>query len=882
MDSNAIFRCIRACRGAVLVLLLAGICALPAMSQDAGFGSITGTVTDPNHAVIPGATVTVLQEDTGVKRDLETTSSGSYSATFLKPGKYEVSVSAKGFAKFDQKNIPVLVGQVLTINAELPLAGGQDTVTVTGEAPLLDTEKVGQSQEIGQELLASLPINGRRFDNVVLLTPNVAPDGASGLIAYRGVSGLYNTNLIDGANNNQAFFSEARGRAIGAPYVYSTDSIQEFQTAASSYGAEFGQAAGGQINAVSKYGTNKFHGDLFYDLRYPSLNALDPYGKSRKLFTQPVHQQHQFGGSIGGPIVKDKAFFFLTYDGFRKVNPIVYLSNFDPTTATCPAPLTAAQCTAALNYVTGKSVGMGNTANEGIFPRLVKQDILFPKLDLQLNEKNHISAEGNIQNFNEPNGYNTSNTVTNGGVTQNGVATASYADKGCGVADPITATVTLGGASVSKTGTLTVLPASAGSVKFVAADTTNIALKGTGGIGRQEFSTLSFQVFDTTGSKVAGNLVDFVFADTGTATTVGGLTLNPASATSVADGTVTTLVSGGTIPTSVRVVATIHGGSPAITSLSNVLVVSTGVPDQPHFSLATEIGNCEGLDFDQVCSIVTATLGDHFGNPVPDGTAVNFTTEGGVIDASCLTGSLLGAQTTPAGQTTNSKVGPGSGRCSVTLLAGNPRPANGRVTVLAYALGEESLFDANGNNVFDASDTFADKSPDIFRDDNENGVWTAGEPCIGPNSNRTCSTAGDGQYNGVLRNPQLPSTQILRVSDQLVQIFSGSHASVIFTPAAISCTVGGTANVQVRVTDEIGNVMPAGTTIAFSTSFDLGSDKVSVFPTSVTVNNVVLAVGQPLLIPTYNVTVACAGSGMLFATVTTPGKVETTASVPIN
>ncbi len=422
MDSNAIFRCIRACRGAVLVLLLAGICALPAMSQDAGFGSITGTVTDPNHAVIPGATVTVLQEDTGVKRDLETTSSGSYSATFLKPGKYEVSVSAKGFAKFDQKNIPVLVGQVLTINAELPLAGGQDTVTVTGEAPLLDTEKVGQSQEIGQELLASLPINGRRFDNVVLLTPNVAPDGASGLIAYRGVSGLYNTNLIDGANNNQAFFSEARGRAIGAPYVYSTDSIQEFQTAASSYGAEFGQAAGGQINAVSKYGTNKFHGDLFYDLRYPSLNALDPYGKSRKLFTQPVHQQHQFGGSIGGPIVKDKAFFFLTYDGFRKVNPIVYLSNFDPTTATCPAPLTAAQCTAALNYVTGKSVGMGNTANEGIFPRLVKQDILFPKLDLQLNEKNHISAEGNIQNFNEPNGYNTSNTVTNGGVTQNGVA----------------------------------------------------------------------------------------------------------------------------------------------------------------------------------------------------------------------------------------------------------------------------------------------------------------------------------------------------------------------------------------------------------------------------------------------------------------------------
>ena len=448
-------------------------------------------------------------------------------------------------------------------------------------------------------------------------------------------------------------------------------------------------------------------------------------------------------------------------------------------------------------------------------------------------------------------------------LTQNGVATASYTDKGCGVADPITATVVLGGASVSRTGTLTVLPASAGSVKFVSADTTNIALKGTGGIGRQEFSTLRFQVFDTTGSQVAGKLVDFVFADSGTASTVGGLTLNPASATSAADGSVTTLVSGGTMPTSVRVVATVHGSSPAITSLSNLLVVSTGVPDQRHFSLSTQTGNCEGLDFDQTCSIVTATLGDHFGNRAPDGTAVNFSTEGGVNDASCVTSAMTGT-------------------CSVTLRASSPRPANGRVTVLAYAVGEENLVDANGNNLFDAGDTFVDKSPDIFRDDNENGLWSAGEPCIGPNSNGTCSTPGDGQYNGVLRNPQLPSAQTLRVSGQLVQLFSGSHANVTFTPAALTCTVGGTADVQVRVTDEIGNVMPAGTTIAFSTFFGFGVADTSVVPASVTVNNVVLAVGEPLLIPTYNVTVACAGSGKLFATVTTPAKVETTVSMPIN
>jgi hypothetical protein len=416
-------RSFRGClRATLFVIMMLAALTLPAFAQDAGFGTISGTVTDPNHSVLGGATVTVIQSDTGIKRDLQTTSTGGYSAAFLKPGRYEVLVAASGFAKVNRKDITVPVGQIVTIDFEMPVASAESTVTITGDAPLIDTEKIGASQEIGENLLSNLPINARRFDNIVLMTPNVAPDGTSGLIAYRGVSGLYNTNLIDGANNNQAFFSEARGRAIGAPYVYSTDSIQEFQSAASSYGAEFGQAAGGQINAVSKSGTNRFHGDLFYYLRYPDLNALDPYGKAHGLFTQPVHQQHQYGGSVGGPILRDKLFFFFTYDGFRKVNPIVYLTNFNFSTFVCPVQLTAAQCQAALDYTSGKSTGMFGFTNQGIFPRLVSQDIYFPKLDWQVNPKNHVSVEFNWQNFKEPNGYNTSNTVTNGGVTQNGSA----------------------------------------------------------------------------------------------------------------------------------------------------------------------------------------------------------------------------------------------------------------------------------------------------------------------------------------------------------------------------------------------------------------------------------------------------------------------------
>ncbi|MEY4156097.1 MAG: hypothetical protein RJB64_818 [Pseudomonadota bacterium] len=450
-------------------------------------------------------------------------------------------------------------------------------------------------------------------------------------------------------------------------------------------------------------------------------------------------------------------------------------------------------------------------------------------------------------------------------LTQSGIAAASYTDKGCGVADVITASVTFGGATVTQTGTITVLPATAGSIKFVSADTTNIALKGTGGFGRQEFATLKFEVSDNTGNKLPGKLVDFTFSDSNIASTVGGLTLNPGSATSAADGTVTTLVSAGTIPTSVRVVATVRGSSPLLTTLSNILVISTGVPDQRHFSLATATGNCEGLDVDGVCSYVTATLGDHFGNPAPDGTAVNFTAEGGVIGASCVTGSM-------------------SGTCTVLLRASNPRPADGRVTVLAYALGEEDLFDANGNNVYDAGDTFTDKSPDIFRDDNENGTWTPGEACVGPNTNTTCSTAGDGQYNGVLRNPQVPSAQALYVKAQLVQLFSGSNALINFVPAALVCPAGGTATVQVSVTDEIGNIMPAGTTIEFSALFGAGAG--TVVPTSIKVPNVVLGVGQALIIPTYTATVACPGtlaSGQLFVTVTTPTTATITkASMPIN
>ncbi|WP_342113843.1 beta strand repeat-containing protein [Pseudoduganella sp. OTU4001] len=441
-------------------------------------------------------------------------------------------------------------------------------------------------------------------------------------------------------------------------------------------------------------------------------------------------------------------------------------------------------------------------------------------------------------------------------VTQGGVAIASYTDKGCAATDTVTATAILPNATLSASGNVTVLPPSVGSIKFVGVDTANIALKGTGGPGRPESATVKFQLFDTNGSALSGRMVNFTFSDSGTTTTTGGLSLSPAAVVSAADGTVTTTVSNGVQPTSVRVVAKVANSNPPLTTVSSLLVVSNGVPDQAHFSLSTAIGNCEGWVIDQLCSTVKVILGDHFGNPVPDGTAVNFTAEGGNIGASCVTK---------------------DGLCTVPLYSANPRPTGGRVTIMAFALGEENLIDNNGNNTYDAGDTFLDKSPDIYRDDNENGRWDAGEACVGPNSNGLCTTAGDGVYNGVLRSPQQPSNQTLYVSSALVQQFSTSSANIAIAPATtISCSPGAAVDVVVLVSDLNGLMMPAGSTIKFETTNGGGT-----FPAGAIVPNVVLGVGQPLSIPTYNVTISCPlvdNPGRFIVTVTSPSGVQTSAS----
>ena len=193
-------------------------------------------------------------------RETTTDGSGVYRAPALQPGVYEVSARLSGFSARPVANMRVQVGQTVAVDIRMQPAGVTETVSVVAENPVIDVRRTDVSSIVDETAIDNLPINGRRWDTFVMLTPGVTNDGNFGLISYRGISGLYNNNMVDGVDNNQAFFSEARGRTR-AVYSISPASIKEFQVGVSNMSAEFGRAAGGTVNAVTKSGTNALSGE---------------------------------------------------------------------------------------------------------------------------------------------------------------------------------------------------------------------------------------------------------------------------------------------------------------------------------------------------------------------------------------------------------------------------------------------------------------------------------------------------------------------------------------------------------------------------------------------------------------------------------------------
>lgn len=408
-------------------------------------------------------------------------------------------------------------------------------------------------------------------------------------------------------------------------------------------------------------------------------------------------------------------------------------------------------------------------------------------------------------------------SITSPASTITGSVTTNYVATGCAGDDEITATTRVNNQTLTARGTVDVQPAALGAVQFVSATPQVIALKGTGGAGLQETSTVIFKVVDETGGLIRDASVEFSLD-----TAVGGLSLTPSEGVSDANGQVQTIVQSGSVATPVRVTARVVGTT--VSTQSDMLSVGTGIPDQDSFSLSASALAPEALDIDGEKVTVTAHLSDRYNNPVPDGTAVSFITEGGTIQPSC--------------QTVN-------GFCSVTWTSTNPRPDrdvsqvdglttpragvaplgqpySGRATILAYAIGEESFIDRNGNGVFDDGDHFTDL-PEAWIDDNENDIRDADEFFIDFNRNNSYDS-GDGHFNGVLcKHSSLCSpTSTINVSANLVLVMSGSEAyATISDPLEIESKDDGAGNVTpgrakrtVYISDIHHQRMPTDTTFA--------------------------------------------------------------------
>ena len=446
-----------------LLSIVFALAHVQARAQSAVDGAIGGTVKDQSGAFVPGAAIVIHSNATNAEQRSTADSSGFFRVIHLQPGTYAVSVSAPSFGAFQSSEVVVQVGELTNLDANLPIGGSTTTVEVSGELPAINTTSPDFANVIDLEVLGNLPVNNYRWSSYALLTPGVVADANGfGLLSFRGQSTLQNNVSIDGADDNQAFFAEERGRTR-AGYSTAQSSIQEFQVNTSNYTVEYGRAVGGVVNSITKSGTNRFHGDLYFRDRDAEWGAYNPYTRVARLDPttgafnlqafKPKDWRKQFGGGVGGPIFHDRLFFFLAIDKFKRnfpgtavaSNPTSFFSVPDvtlPAGTACngtrtanspgngintPTTIDAANCTLAGNlagvpasavtpaqysaaqprYSSGLN---GLTALLGAVNRTGDQNIFFPKLDWQINGRNHASVEVNRLTWASPAGIQTQAT----------------------------------------------------------------------------------------------------------------------------------------------------------------------------------------------------------------------------------------------------------------------------------------------------------------------------------------------------------------------------------------------------------------------------------------------------------------------------------------
>lgn len=466
----------------VSVVLLVALFAstLGSFAQSTTDGAIGGTVTDTSGAAVPGAKVTVKNLGTNAEEVVMTDDTGYFRVGKLQPATYSVSVSAQGFALFTVERVVVQIGSVTDVLAKLNVASAGATVVVTADIPQVNTNSAEFAPTVDQNAISNLPINGGRWSNFVLLTPGAVNDANGfGLISFRGMSTLLNNNTVDGGDNNQAFFSEERGRTrIG--YSSAKAAVQEFQVNTSNYSAEYGRAAGAVVNTVTKSGSNQYHGEVYFYDRDNSWGAFNPFTTLTKqtspgVFTtspyNPVDVRKMYGFGVGGPIKKDKIFFFFAFDRYDRnfpgtakattptaffASPLAAITSaytvdgttncfrsngssninskaFTSGSSAIPnggniATATVGACTLLGNLsnanvgiatyadaVTAYNNGLNGLINEtGPVPRKGQATIFFPKIDWQISAKNHATFEVNRTRWYSPAGIQTQASNTFG------------------------------------------------------------------------------------------------------------------------------------------------------------------------------------------------------------------------------------------------------------------------------------------------------------------------------------------------------------------------------------------------------------------------------------------------------------------------------------
>src|SRR5215510_1698304 len=305
-----------------LFLLIWSFGQQTSFAQATASATLEGTVTDKTQAVIKSATVTITNKSTGVTRTTSTNDIGLYRFELLPVGKYEIKVSASGFASAVTEGVDLLVGRVTTLDYALNPGATAETVTVTAETPIVDTQKTDVGLNITPQEVTNLPLNGRDFANLAILAPGAKPvdsyDPTKNRIAIFGINGSSGRNVnvtVNGIDN--------KDNTVGGPVMQlPLEAVQEFVISTQRFSASNGRSEGAAINVVTKSGSNSFHGSGFIFERNERLNGKNFFEKTGKQNKSPFSRQ-QFGGAIGGPIYKDKDFFFFAIERQREITNIV-------------------------------------------------------------------------------------------------------------------------------------------------------------------------------------------------------------------------------------------------------------------------------------------------------------------------------------------------------------------------------------------------------------------------------------------------------------------------------------------------------------------------------------------------------------------------------